>query len=226
VPSIPDFLPSTRGLHFPNYYPHEPQLVVHLPLGKSLPIGDAANGLCGGMAFAARDFYEAKQLPPPSTDPPPAGSPLYRFIVRRLYDSFNLPLGLNRYIELMTPAFPDASTISGLPSRASVMINKEWPHIKADLDAGHAVPLGVIKIKSLNLADLCKHHQVLAYGYDLVGSLLTLHVYDPNYPNNDGVQLQLDISSTRAPVPLTYSPTEPVFCFFRTFYSPKEPPPV
>ena len=27
------------------------------------------------------------------------------------------------------------------------------------------------------------------------------------------------------PVPLTYTPTESVFCFFRTHYSPKEPPP-
>src|SRR5438067_7971517 len=104
---VPGFAPTTHGLHFPNYYPHEPELVVHLPLGKTLPIGDAANGLCGGMAFVVRDYYESNRPIPADTDPPPAGSALYRFIVQRLFDSFNLPLGLNRYIELMAPAFPD-----------------------------------------------------------------------------------------------------------------------
>jgi len=221
---VPGFLPSTRGLHFPNYYPHEPELVVHLPLGKTIPIGDAANGLCGGMAFVARDFYEANLAVPPDTDPPSPESNLYKFIVQRLFDSFNLPLGLYSYIQLMEPAFPDVSPGFGIPSRATVMLHTEWPNIKADLDAGHPVPLGLIKVKSTNLMDLCKHHQVLAYGYDLDGTDLTLHLYDPNYPNDDDVQLALSISSAQVPVQLTYSPTETVYCFFRTHYAPRVPP--
>lgn len=224
VVRVPNFAPSTNGLHFANYYPHEPELVVHLPLGKTLPIGDAANGLCGGMAFTVRDYYEADRLPPDQTDPPPDGSPLYRFIVQRLFDSFNLPFGLNRYIELMQPTLPDFSGALGLLSRASVMLGTEWPQIKADLDAGHPVPLGLIKIKSARLTDLCHHHQVLAYGYDLDGSDLTLRLYDPNYPNNDDVQLTLDTNSIHAPLQLAYSPAEDVFCFFRTQYAPKDPP--
>src|SRR5947209_7177708 len=98
---VPGFLPSTGGLHFANYYPHEPTLVVTLPLGKTLPIGDAANGLCGGMALTAADYFEARQPVPSATQAPAAGSSLYAFIVKRLFDSFNLPLGINRYIELM-----------------------------------------------------------------------------------------------------------------------------
>ena len=223
--TVPGFAPSVQGLHFPNYYPHEPELVVPLPMGKSLPIGDAANGLCGGMAFAVRDYYEAHEPIPSDTAPPPAESPLYQFIVHRLFDSFNLPFGLNRYIELMAPAFPDAGNSFGLASRASVMINTEWPRIKTDIDAGHPVPLGLIKVKSSDLRELCKHHQVLAYAYELDQADLTIWLYDPNYPNNDDVQLQLNISSVLAPVSITYAPTESVFCFFRTGYSPKEPPP-
>ena len=146
--SVPNFLPSTAGLHFLNYFPHEPELVVHLPLGKTLPIGDAANGLCGGMAFAVRDYFESHQPVPPDTDPPAADSPLYTFIVRRLFDSFNLPLGLNRYIQLMEPAFPNVSQTAFVPSRASVMLTAEWPRIRADLDAGHPVPLGLVKVIS------------------------------------------------------------------------------
>ena len=66
------------------------------------------------MAFVVRDFYEANQPVPADTQPPPGGSPLYSFIVKRLMDSFNLPLGITRYIELMQPAFPDVGLGFGL----------------------------------------------------------------------------------------------------------------
>ena len=35
---IPGFLPSTSGLHFVNYYPHEPQITIKLPLGPTLSL--------------------------------------------------------------------------------------------------------------------------------------------------------------------------------------------
>jgi hypothetical protein len=221
---VPGFLPSTSGLRFANYYPHEPEIEVKLPFGHTLPLGDAANGLCGGMVFVVRDYYEARLTAPTDTQPPPAGTPLYRFIISRLLDSFNLPFGLGRYLELMEPAFPDVGIGFGLPGRASVMLHDEWPRIKSDIDAGHPVPLGLIKIKSAIPHDLCKNHQVLAYGYDLDGTNLILRVYDPNYPNRDDVQIQLSIASAQAPVPLIYTPTEAVYCFFRTPYTSKVPP--
>ncbi len=221
---VPGFLPSTNGLHFLNYYPHEPTLTIALPLGRVLPIGDAANGLCGGMAFTVADFYEAKRSVPTDTQPPPAGSPLYQYIVKRLFDSFNLPLGISRYLELMEPAFPDVGLGFGLPGRASVMVTDEWPRIQALLDAGHLVPLGLVKVKSSAPEDLGKNHQVLAYGYDLEGTDLTLHLYDPNYADRDDVQLSLSIASVDVPVPVTYVPAETVFCFFHTAYSPVQPP--
>jgi hypothetical protein len=221
---VPGFVPSARGLHFCNYYPHEPELSVQLPLGRSLPIGDAANGLCGGMVFTVRDFFESGREVPADTEPPPGGSPLYRFIVQRLIDSFSLPFGIGRYLELMEPAFPDVGLGVGLPGRASVMIQSEWPRIKSDLDAGHPVPLGLIKVKSADPCDLCQNHQVLAYGYDLDGTDLTLHLYDPNYPDRDDVQLQLSVADPRVPCPLSYTPAEPVYCFFHTAYTYREPP--
>jgi hypothetical protein len=223
---VPEFLPSTSGLHFTNYFPHEPEITIKLPLGPTLGLGDAANGLCGGMVFVARDYFEAGQSIPSDTEPPPGGSPFYRFIVRRLLDSFNLPFGIGRYIELMQPSLPDVGRGFGLPGRASVMLRDEWPHIEADLEAGHPVPLGLIKVKSVRPSDLCKHHQVLAYGYDLDSDTndLTILLYDPNYPDRDNVSLQLNIASTEVPVALTYTPAEDVYCFFRTPYRFRAPP--
>jgi hypothetical protein len=221
--AVPGLLPSQNGLHFSNYYPHEPAISVPLPMGRSLNIGDAANGLCGGMAYVVRDFFEAGQATPSDTQPPAAGTPLYKFIVQRLLDSFDLPFGINRYLELMTPLFPDVGLI-GLPGRASVMVSTEWPAIKSDLDAGHPVPLGLIKVKSARPRDLGQNHQVLAYAYDLEGTTLSISVYDPNYPNNDDVRMSLNIADPHQPVPVTYTPQESVFCFFRTNYSPRQPP--
>jgi hypothetical protein len=221
---VQGFLPSTSGLHFVNYFPHEPTLTVTLPLGRVLPIGDAANGLCGGMVFTAIDYFQARLPVPTDTDPPAAGSPLYQFIVKRLYDSFNLPLGIGRYLTLMEPAFPDVGLGFGLPGRASVMINDEWPRIKASLDVGHLVALGLVKVKSDDPEDLGKNHQVLAYGYDLDGTDLTFWLYDPNYADRDDVRVRLSVASVESAVPLTYVPTETVFCFFYTAYSFAPPP--
>src|SRR5262245_43071160 len=105
---VQGFLPSQNGLHFANYYPHEPEIVVNLPFGRTLALGDAANGLCGGMVYAVCDYYEAHESIPATTDPPAGGTDLYKFIVQRLLQSFNLPFGLNRYIELMATLFPDS----------------------------------------------------------------------------------------------------------------------
>jgi hypothetical protein len=221
---VPGFLPSTSGLHFTNYYPHEPEMTVPLPMGRMLPIGDAANGLCGGMVFTVCDYFQARQAIPADTDPPAAGTPLYEFIVRRLIDSFNLPLGIGRYLELMQPVFPDVGVGFGLPGRASVMVSEEWPRMQASLDAGHLVPLGLVKVKSDEPKDLCKNHQVLAYGYDLDATNLSLCLYDPNYADRDDVRLQLSIASPHVPVPLTYTPPEVVYCFFHTPYTPADPP--
>ena len=68
--AIAGFLPSTHGLHYVNHWPHVPDLKVGTPFGE-IGIGDAANGLCGGMAFAVADLWAAGQLAPPtSTDNP------------------------------------------------------------------------------------------------------------------------------------------------------------
>jgi hypothetical protein len=219
---VPGFRPSENALHFANYYPHEPQVVVDF-LGHKLEFGDAANGLCGGMVYAVCDYFEAKQPIPEMRAPPPGGTPLFKFIVRRLLQSFNLPLGLNRYMELMTPLLPDVGTLV-LPGRAGVMIDKEWPAIRKRLDNGHLVPLGLIKVKSIRPRDLALQHQILAYGYDLNGDQVALCIYDPNYPDDDEVRLSLNVADARRPVALTYSPGEAVFCFFHTHYEPRRPP--
>src|SRR4051812_38347110 len=100
MPVVPNFRPSVNGLRFTNSWPPQPDIVVPVPLVGDVPIGDAQNGLCGGMVFTVRDVFEARQ--PPITDSRPSrGQPLYDYIVARLFDSFNLPGGVVKYMDWM-----------------------------------------------------------------------------------------------------------------------------
>src|SRR5215467_6615775 len=187
---VPGFTPSTSALHFSNgSWPHLALLTIQTPFGP-INIGDTALGVCGGMVFVARDLFEAKALPPTTTSAPSTTSdPLFQFTVSRFFDSM-YPGAVTTYYGLMDPALPDHETdlsqIGLAPhGRAWVMINNAWPKIKMDIDNGHPSPIGLVLTKSLNPADLGLNHVVVVFGYDLVDSDLTLHVYDPNFANNN-----------------------------------------
>ena len=82
------------------------------------------------------------------------------------------------------------------------------------------MPLGLIRIKSLNPGDLGHNHQVMAYGYRLTGSNVILRIYDPNHPSDDTVTINLSLASTGEPVHADYSVQDgkPIYAIFRTNY--------
>ena len=65
------------------------------------------------MAFAVRDYFEAGKPPPWLGDAPGEGT-LFDYLVDRLFDSFDLPLGPARYLKLMSRTCP-----TGKPSSAA-----------------------------------------------------------------------------------------------------------
>jgi hypothetical protein len=227
--AVPGFLPSSSGFRFANSFPKVPVRHIGIPGVLSIPIGDASNGLCGGMAFAVRDYFEShREIPADATAP--AEGALFDYLVDRLFDSFNLPFGPVRYLELMSPRLPDAETLwSRLKlaphGRSWQIVNEEWPKIRDDIDGGHPSPLGLVEVKSTNPFDLKENHQVLAFGYELVGSSLTLNLYDPNSPGRDDVVLSLSIADPVHPVGITmFPPGRTVYAMFRATYVPSIPP--
>jgi hypothetical protein len=225
MPRVDGFLPSTSGLHFSNSFPNVPLKTVQVPgINVEIPILNAANGLCGGMVYTVRDYFEHGQSPPSLTNAPGDG-PLFDYIVQRLIDSWELPEGVLRYVLLMNPDLPDFERpILGVDvfqhSRAWVMIKDEWPKIKVDLDSNHPSPLGLIKTKSADPSKVGENHQVLAYGYDLNGADLTLNLYDPNAPDNDGVTLEVSLADPNQLCNLRCNTAPELYCFFRTNYAP------
>jgi hypothetical protein len=155
------------------------------------------------MVFAARDLFEAGTAPPQSTQPPAGGTPFFRYLVRGLMRSWNLPWGPLRYVTWS--ALPDGDALGrrGIRRRS---LEGEWPWIRGELDAGRLVPLGLIRVRTLNPFALAHNHQVLAYGYDLdEAGAVTLHVYDPNHPDRDDVTMTF---GPAAPWPVPYGQGE------------------
>jgi hypothetical protein len=220
---VPGFRPSASGFHFANRFRPEPVLLLNLGLLK-LPVGNASRGLCGGMVFAARDLFEAGVPPPSDTEAPGQGSPLFGYLVRRLFASFNLPAGPLRYLLWM--ALPTGSFlgIRGVAARTA----GEWARVRHELDQGRPAALGLVRARSLSPFRLARNHQVLAYGYDLdegTGAL-SIAVYDPNHPDDDGVSLNLELADGRMEGPIRYeSGGHAVRGFFLTRYDPADPPP-
>jgi hypothetical protein len=222
------FEPRQHGFHFPNAFPAVPDITFSTPLGK-VEIGNAANGLCGGMVFCALDHFLAKRPIPPITTPPAEG-PLFDGFVRRLLNSFNLPLGIFNYIVLMHPDYPDGdeNRLGGNTfaphGRAWETIRVQWPVIKSMLDSGQPCPLGLIRVKSADLSNLGHNHQVLATGYDVTDDQLTLFIYDPNYPDHSQ-SLSMSLAAPEQPTPIRYSAPHdlPVYAFFHVHYKFRSP---
>jgi hypothetical protein len=225
--AVPSFVASRDGLPFGNDWPSQPDLIVSLPVAGEIRIGDASDGLCGGMVYVVRDFYEAG-IPIPTGPRPAAGTPLYRYIVRRLFDSFDIPGGVLTYYRWMNT--PDADqSLFGLTRRGLAWrtIHEEWPQVRDDIDTGHPSPLGLVTVRSANPRDLGRCHQALAYAYEVEGSVLTLRLYDPNtHPAAaDGCRLCLDLGHPSEPTAITHNVAiaDPIRGFFRTRYAPADP---
>src|SRR4051794_16323129 len=113
----PDFLPSRSGYHFPNAFPAVPVRTIPIPHFGDIPIGDASGGLCGGMVFAVRALHARRLDPPAGPDSPEPGSPLFTYLVDRLFDSFDLPRDVARYLEWMQLPDDDHLFLRGLARR-------------------------------------------------------------------------------------------------------------
>jgi hypothetical protein len=243
--SVPGFLPSTHGLHYPNEWPSAPVRTIPIRFNRlglhvstAIPLGDASGGLCGGMTFAVRDLLEQRLRPPPDTDNPPPGSPAFEYLGGRLLASFG---GLDngafgaRYLEWML--LPDHSThwpvpISPvtLPGVVDRTITQTLPAVQRVIDAEKPAPLGLVCAHIPNpaelprrLGDLKLNHQVLAYAYYQQNNDVVLRLYDTNLPDRDDVALTCHLNDRTTARFECSDSRHAVRGFFLSDYSPADP---
>jgi hypothetical protein len=198
--AVPGFLPSTHGLHFANRFPPGPTVRLGPLDPRWIGIGDASAGLCGGMAWYVRERFESGLPIPPDTSPPVNGTPLFQALVRRQVLSLEwmrTPLGF-WWIGAQGPA--------GAARRTR---QTEGPRITSTIGSGHLAMVGLLRHQGLNPFRLTESHQVLAYAAEATADAVTLRIYDPNHPDDDGIAVVADAAGIRQ------STGETLYGFFR-----------
>jgi hypothetical protein len=215
--TLEGFLPSLHGFHFANAWRSGPTVRFGPLDPRWIGIGDAADGLCGGMVYTAGDLFIAGVATPPDREPPDNGSPRFRAIVRRQVESLAWLTVPVRY--WLRSAL--GGSVGG--DRARAAFESEWPKARALLDAGKPAMIGLIRVASADPRKLTRNHQVMAWGYAEDGRGVTLRLYDPNWPDRDDVTITLDLDPALHPTDLRQSTGEPLLGWFVLPYSPADP---
>lgn len=169
-----NFKPAIHGFHFSNSFRN--RIIADVEL----------NGLCGGMVYAAMDYYNRRRAIPSTRTLPADRSTLQSFIYRRQLESVGS--NADKWAELAGTNFTGGRDREffnwGLQAGSGRL-----GELTAAIDRGQPVPLG-LQTTGANGAPFS--HQVLAIGYKLgryagdLGAYQTdveIYVYDPNYPD-------------------------------------------
>ena len=182
--AVAGFLPSSHGLHFANRYAPGPTVRLGVLDPRLVGVGDAKDGLCGGMSWFVRERFEAGLPIPGDAAAPDNGSPLFRAIVRRQVQSLDWLRGPLRFwlAAGMSPERLRRQTLE-----------VEWPRIRASIDGGRIAMVGLVRHRGWNPFALSSDHTVLAFAYETAGPSgpTTIRLYDPNWPDRDDVTLTL-----------------------------------
>jgi hypothetical protein len=202
---VTNFSPARHGFAFSNnnFLNH----VLPLPGGGSI----TTRGRCGGMAFAALDYYSFGLPVPKNPNLPSDGTLLADYIYKRLIDSFSLS-GPKFVTLTLAPDHPTWVS-PGLTHWTKV---DETANVRRNVDAGAPMVLGLIE--ATNLGDVGNNHQVVAYGYGSDPNSMPVFIYDDNYPGQDVI-----LSTSPANPHYEASTGETWRGFFVEWYSPNFP---
>ncbi|HEY7047349.1 MAG TPA: hypothetical protein VH373_09020 [Jatrophihabitantaceae bacterium] len=226
------FEPEVHGFHFPNSF--STTLLPSLGWGPLRTPPVALGGLCGGMTFAALDYYFAgwpvpTHVPGDYSPPgvPPNKSRLRDEIFRRHLNSVGLEPSANGIpvpgqSMRVKPAdlhnlltYPRLRVASTATLRTT--LTTELQRAADALDAGRPVPIGLVAP-----GNLFSSHQVVAIGIDAGDATCILYLYDCRSP---GVTATLTVTPAKPNCVLDApgDASEPWRVFFVERYEPRTP---
>jgi hypothetical protein len=202
------FNPIQHGFKFGNTFANK---VIVIP---QVGINFTTLGRCGGMAFAALDYWYNRLPIPQDSSLPVDGTPLSTYISKRLDVSLILNGPRNVAITI-APDMPDVIN-KGV---AKAMREDEFPNLKQLIDQGKPWPIALVRAR--NVSELTGGpnigHQVVAYDYEVGSPDSKVLIYDNNYPNEEHT---LTFSTVYDPSKLEvrHSNGETWRCFFLESY--------
>ncbi len=185
-----------------------------------------AYGLCGGMAFAALDYYVAGRTLPDDKGPTSNLSPVLRdYIVKRMKDSFwyvqdgTLHNNLARVLAWM--AVEQYAPFGRGPGQLLEWSQTEFEKLNDLIARNGAWPIALIGESK----DPCENHQVLAYECESRGEQGVIHVYDMNHPGaGRRINLNFHGPALEGMGEFAGDTWQPLRAFFCEVYSPTVPP--
>ena len=176
-----DFDPAVHGFLFPNAFVDE---LLTLPNGTTI----TTSGRCGGMSYAALDYFlSGRPVPRWAADlyaplrVPPDEHWLARYLQERQVQSF-FTGSATKFVTWTLHSDDETWVFKGVSRWTK---EEEVPRVVASVDAGRPVVLGLVVARSLGKVG--DNHQVVAYGYDVdrESGRTVLRVYDPNTPGRE-----------------------------------------
>ncbi|CAN93643.1 N-terminal domain intergin-like repeats and c-terminal-cell wall-associated hydrolase domain [Sorangium cellulosum So ce56] len=165
------FAPTRHGFRFANGFPNV--TIAGINFGFQ--------GLCGGMSWAALDYFHASEHTPDQTTKPDVNAdPLGIFIMSRHIQASLNSSNVGHWMPMLLN--PDDNAVRHWST------HDEWKKLKASLDAGAPIPIGLAKF-----LDAFGSHVVVATGYQEGKGDFTIYCYDPNEVNGECI-LYLDRS--------------------------------
>jgi hypothetical protein len=185
-------------------------------------------GLCGGMAYAAADYYRAGLVAPQETnDQPrwdtPQGADLRGFMWRRLVESMYRNAAQVLAWMVMLHLLPKERPFYGGPPWLRDKSREHFHVLKGHIDAGEPWPILLMGENPNPFSN----HVVLAYGYEDAGNgEATIYIYDPNCPVREHT-VEVDFRGERLEARESFGNRmgwTPVRGFFCYAYTPVTPP--
>ena len=172
------FDPAIHGFAFPNAFVN---VVLTLPNGAQITTA----GRCGGMAYAALDYFIPGQpVPRMHSDlwapgrVPPDSHWLAQYFTTRLHDSF-FTGSAAKFVTWSLHSDDPTWVFKGVTRWTK---EEELPRLMASIDKGRPVVLGLVVAR--NLGAIGDNHQVVAYGYERSDDgRVVVTVYDNNTPD-------------------------------------------
>lgn len=167
------FNPVQHGFKFRNNF------VNHVISVPSLGIDFTTLGRCGGMAFAALDYWHHHLAIPEDSSLPAEGTLVSTYIYDRLINS--IVANAFKFFHFMRT--PDHPTFLNGIGVARATREEEFPKLQRLINQGQPCALGLTKAR--DVGGFKDDHQVVAYGYELGDPYSTVLIYDNRDPNKE-----------------------------------------